>query len=204
MKRPVAPRHAPAETYDINLTVLKRSKNLHQIHIPASFVLYNPLRLNDVALDLLHAVMAGSRTDDSIMEIDTTNRLTFWVFLDAMGKEFIQELRSIFPRNFDNLVFVSLSIDPEYVNNPSYHCSDTDTCKQLTAYFEISNPLGGGIYPLNYLIVTDTHNLVRCKLPIRLGSRYGRHQSFGVDLDQLKGLVDEYLEFFMKSHIRIS
>lgn len=151
----------------------------------------------------LQQVMQSSATGASYMEMDRVDNLNFLVFLGAQGKEYIDVIREMFPKHFDSLVFVSLYIDSRFTENPYFQCLDTDTCKELARYFEIMDPLGGGNYPLNYLIVIDSDLLVRCKLPIRIGPYYGPHQKFGVSLPQLQGLIDEFLEFFMEHKITI-
>lgn len=169
---------------------------------PPSFLENEGTPLDQWVQSSLQQVMKSS-TGASHMEIDHVDSLNFLVFLGAQGKEYIDVIRDMFPKHFDPLVFVSLHIDSRFTENPYFHCLDTETCKELARYFEIMDPLGGGNYPLNYLIAIDSDLVVRCKLPIRIGPYYGPHQKFGVSLPQLQGLIDEFLDFFMEHKITI-
>lgn len=129
------------------------------------------------------------------MEVDSLHELKFLVFLDAQGKEFMDVIRGMFPAHFDSLTFVLSNISPRYTADPHFRCATLEACKELAAFFNILDPLGGGLYPLNYLIVTDEALVVRCKLPIRVSRFCAPHQRFGVSLLELQGLVDAYLDF---------
>ncbi|KAF3987300.1 hypothetical protein FT663_04505 [Candidozyma haemuli var. vulneris] len=171
--------------------------------IPPSFLEKEGIPLDSWVQVSLQQVMESTATGTSRMDMEHVDNLNFLVFLGAQGKEYIDVIRDMFPKHFDPLVFVSSNIDSRFTENPYFHCSDTETCKELARYFEIMDPLGGGNYPLNYLIVIDSDSVVRCKLPIRIGSHYCPHQKFGVSLPQLKGLIDEFLDFFMEHSITI-
>lgn len=180
----------------------KRALGLASDRLPSSF-LTDAHMLDTSIQKSLQSVVDGSAVDSSKMETDDLNHLKFLVFLGAQGKEYIDEIHHMFPPHFDSLVFVSLNIDAKFALDPSIHCSDSQMCKELASHFNILDPLGGGTYPLNYLIVTDSDLLVRCKLPIRIGTYYRGHQRFGVNLSQLQGLIDEYLQFFMHNHLTL-
>lgn len=171
--------------------------------VPPTFLEKESLPLDMWVQVSLQQVMESSATGSSRMDLDNTEGLHFLVFLGAQGKEFIDVIRDMFPKHFDPLVFVSLNIDARFLENPQFHCLDTETCKELARYFEIMDPLGGGDYPLNYLIVIDSDLVVRCKLPIRIGHYYTPHQKFGISLPQLQSLIDEFLDFFMEHKITI-
>lgn len=207
MKRKNVSGPAVGSRYDISIDycsgLLKRERSTVAKSMPPSF-LQTPLELDPSILMCLQSVVDGSATDSSKMVTDDMNHLKFLVFLGAQGKEYIDVIHDMFPPHFEQLVFVSLNIATKYANDPSYHCANTHMCKELASYFKILDPLGGGTYPLDYLIVTDSNLLVRCKLPIRVGQHYRPDQRFAVNLLQLQGLVDEYLQFFMQSHITIS
>lgn len=193
--------------YDITIDYVeqptKKDKNSN-VRLPASFLQNELWMLDKWVLLALQSVIDGSCGDKTRMETDDVNHLNFLVFLDAQGKEYITDIRQMFPQNFDLLVFVSLSINPENFDTLRVHCSSTEKCKELAQYFNILDPLGGGSYPLNYLIVTDSDLVVRCKIPLRIGSHYGPHQRFGVSLSELRALIEEYLEFFTLNHISIA
>lgn len=183
---------------------IKRDKSEKSKRYPTSFLHKDAFHLDHWVLNSLQMTKEGGAVDRSRMEVDNENHLTFLIFLGAQGKEYIDEIQHMFPPSFDALVFVSLNIDSRFTRDPSMHWSDSETCKELATYFNILDPLGGGVYPLNYLIVTDSDLVVRCKLPIQIGRFYSPHQKFGVSLSELQGLIDEYLEFFMQHHITIS
>lgn len=171
--------------------------------MPPSFLEKDGLSLDLWVQNSLHQVMESSTTGAPRMDMDHIEGLHFLVFLGAQGKEYIDEIRRMFPKHFDPLVFVSLNIDSRFREDPQFHCLDSETCKKLARYFEIVDPLGGSNYPLNYLIVIDSDLVVRCKLPIRIGPYYCPHQKFGVSLSQLQGLIDEFLEFFMEYKVTV-
>lgn len=196
------------DRYDITVDYvekpLKKEKGPLVVSKPSSFLEKNSWLLDKWVLMTLQSVIDGSCVDKSCMETDPTKHLNFLVFLDAQGKEYISEIRQMFPNHFDSLVFLSLNIETSNLDSLRIHCSSTQRCKELAQYFNILDPLGGGTYPLNYLIVTDSDLLVRCKLPLRVGFRYGPHQRFGISLHQLQALIEEYLEFFAHSEISIA
>lgn len=183
----------------------KRDKNSALVSkIPSTFLQNDPWLLDEWVLMALQSVIDGSIHDKTLMETDSVSHLNFLVFLDAQGKEYINDIREMFPRHFEPLVFVSLNIDTDQFENLRVHCSSTERCKELASYFNILDPLGGGTYPLNYFIVTDSDLLVRCKLPLRINPHYGSHQRFGVSLSELQALIEEYLEFFSRNHVSIT
>lgn len=195
--------------YDITINYVnnphKKDKSSSMVsRTPSSFLQNDPWLLDEWVLMALQSVIDGSCADKTCMETDNLDHLSFLVFLDAQGKEFISDIRDMFPRHFDSLVFVSLNIDARPFDSRRIHCSSTERCKELALYFNILDPLGGGTYPLNYLIVTDSNLLVRCKLPLRIGPYYGPHQKFGVSLSQLQVLIEEYLDFFSNNHLSIA
>lgn len=183
---------------------LKKEKPASNNSLPSTFLKHNSWLLDKWVLLALQSVIDGSCVDKSCMETDPANQLNFLVFLDAQGKEYINEIRQMFPEHFEQLVFLSLNIDSSQFDIHRIHCSSTLRCKELAQYFNILDPLGGGMYPLNYLIVTDLDLIVRCKLPLRVGAHYGPHQRFGVSLSQLQTLIEEYLDFFARSNISIT
>lgn len=193
--------------YDITIDYVdqptKKDRN-STVRLPAAFLQNELWMLDKWVLMALQSVIDGSCADKTCMETDNINHLNFLVFLDAQGKEYITDIRDMFPNTFDLLVFVSLNINAENFDTLRIHCSSTEKCKELALYFNILDPLGGGTYPLNYLIVTDSDLLVRCKLPLRIGWHYGPHQRFGVSLSELQGLIEEYLEFFTLNRFSIA
>lgn len=136
---------------------------------------------------------ANTTTWDFVSE--NHKRLRFLIFLGAQGKEYIETILAMFPGSFSGVMFLTSSIDQECLNSHVI-ISTGQTCKQLAKYFNVMDPLGGGVYPLDFLIVADSDNNVRCRVPIRLNKHYSSFQKFGVDLDQLPGVINELLHYF--------
>ncbi|QFZ27432.1 hypothetical protein EJF18_30402 [Clavispora lusitaniae] len=145
---------------------------------------------------VLEFVLEQSRIKNSFVQMKKSTCLTFMVFLGARGKEYIEEIYEMFPQNYDGLMFISSNIDEKFLSNPNYICTDSKLSRSLAGYFNIIDPLGGGNYPLDYLIVIDSSPFMHCKLPLRIGSYNVGHSKFGINLPQLEGLFQEYLISF--------
>lgn len=63
----------------------------------------------------------------------------------------------------------------------------------------MTDPLGGGNYPLNYLFVVDPQHRVRVLIPVRIGNGHGGHEKFGINFNELDGLIEEYIKYFTLS-----
>lgn len=117
--------------------------------------------------------------------MDVDGGLTFLFFLDAQGKELIGPIAEML--SSDRAVFFSLHCE----GSPSIVLS-LEECKALAKALGIMDPLGGGSYPLNYMIIVDSTSLIRCKVSLRFGYCYGGYQKFGVDFAQLRMLIEEF------------
>lgn len=140
-------------------------------------LLPNPITLTQQSQSLLNPYLGASH-------------LRFVVFLDAQGKEYVSELSTLCRRHLAQMVFCTAYEDPTSIAKNRF--TDTHTCKTLAKELRILNPVGGGAYPLNHLVVLDALSAVHCMLPIRLGRYYGPHQRFGVSLRELPGILEEY------------
>lgn len=138
----------------------------------------------------------------------TTTRYVF--FLGVQGKEHIEDISSAIPSHNENdadTIFVSSNL----LSVNGRHTSNNIQCSELTSYFKILDPLGGGSYPLDYLVIIDGNDQVRCKIPLvinnqnifqrTLNARKDRsgistHLTFGISLDQLAGFLEEYNQYF--------
>ena len=125
------------------------------------------------------------------------NKVKVLLFLGAMGKEYITSIRGQLENYADSLVFISSSLTLDSCD--AGHQSDDQQCLQLSSYFELIDPLGGGAYPLDYLVVVDSQDYIRCRIPIRIcrNNFHSPHEKFGVDLERLPSLIEEYMQHFM-------
>ncbi|CCE78159.1 Piso0_000775 [Millerozyma farinosa CBS 7064] len=119
----------------------------------------------------------------------------FVFFLGAVGKEYIDVVHRVALSPYISSIFVSSGIFPETAK--SFPVSTDLECNKLSSFFQILDPLGGGIYPLDYIMVLDVNDLVRSLVPIRNGrnSFHSPHEKFGVDLEKLPGLLEEYKHY---------
>lgn len=150
--------------------------------------------------DLLHS-MANLRDEIKFDDqngscTNGNNGVKVLIFLGAMGKEYITSIREQLECYEDSLIFISSSL---LDSCDAAHHSDDQQCLQLSTYFELIDPLGGGAYPLDYLVVVDSHDSIRCKIPIRIcrNNFHSPHEKFGVDLERLPSLIEEYMQHFM-------
>lgn len=127
---------------------------------------------------------------ESRMQVDGGLGPVFLFFLGAQGKEYIRDIRRKFPVNFMSVVFVSSNIE---TTSDDCYCVDSAQAAKLSAYFHLVDPLGGGTYPLDYMVVLDSQLQVRSKVPVRIGARYHGYQKFGTSLGELDALINETL-----------
>ena len=145
----------------------------------------------------------------------------FIFFLGAQGKEFIPTIKNQFPFNNNNNNNISIIfITSNYTSSDSVGCTN-DQCKQLMEFFKIKDPMGGGLYPLDYLIIIH-ENKVHCKLPIKFNTNIntinntnsiinnhfnhfkirkmisGLYFKFAINLNELPLLIDEYINYTPK------
>ncbi|KAL6450493.1 hypothetical protein SBY92_004700 [Candida maltosa Xu316] len=131
----------------------------------------------------------------SIMNQDTdgsSSYFKFIFFLGAQGKEFRDIIQEQFP----------FSVPVLFITSNCFDCTNVQ-CKILMNFFEIKDPMGAGIYPLDYLVITHDDK-IHCKVPInfsvvnkmRSSIRNGGvsgHLKFGLDLNELPSLIEEYI-----------
>lgn len=163
-------------------------------HEPPLYI-ENAMPMEPWVLILIQSEVLGVVDPDTLMKIDEVSYLTFIIFLGAQGKEYIADIRNMFPQIPASLIFISLNINARNVNDRQIYFIENVNCKILAAYFDILDPLGGGVYPLDYLIVADRDMKVRCKVPIQICESRQGHQKFCIGLTQLKGFLDEYLVY---------
>lgn len=140
--------------------------------------------------------------DVKMTEIDFP-RLMFLFFLGAQGKEYMEQIvegsESQFP-----YIFITCNASGQYV-------SKNHQCNQLSTELKVLDPLGGGLYPLNYLFVIDPHGYIRSAVPLVLNRSYGnafeksrggemRHSPFGISLKETNSFINEYKQYFQGNH----
>lgn len=133
-----------------------------------------------------------SSESKSLLNLQEPAQFHFIIFLDAQGKEFVSDIATLCLRHLSQTIFCTSYED---FTTKSYRMTDTQTCKVLAKELKILNPIGGGAYPLNHLVVMDALGVVYCRIPIRLGRYYGSHQRFGTSLLELPGILEEYEMF---------
>lgn len=146
--------------------------------------------------------MNDDSTSSSSSSSSSSCYFKFIFFLGAQGKEFIPTIQYQFPFNI-SVTFITSNNDSS--NGSGGGCTN-DQCKQLMKFFEIKDPMGAGLYPLDYLIIIH-QNKVHCKIPIKFNnnSTYTKHfkvvggmsghLKFGIDLNELPSLIEEYINY---------
>lgn len=136
----------------------------------------------------VHNLLMNTMTNR--MQVSDSMGAVFLFFLGAQGKEYIGDIRRKFPANFLSVVFVSSNIGNRF---DDCYCVDAAPGAQLTNYFHLVDPLGGGLYPLDYMVILDSQLQVRSRVPVRIGPRYHGYQKFGTSLAELDALINEAL-----------
>ncbi|KGU24127.1 hypothetical protein MGM_05256 [Candida albicans P75063] len=188
-------------------TIVKKFKTREFINKPPS----NYISLNNASiipiniLQLLNSInpMNDDSTSSSSSSSSSSCYFKFIFFLGAQGKEFIPTIQYQFPFNI-SVTFITSNNDS---SSGGGGCGCTnDQCKQLMKFFEIKDPMGAGLYPLDYLIIIH-QNKVHCKIPIKFNnnSTYTKHfkvvggmsghLKFGIDLNELPSLIEEYINY---------
>lgn len=179
------------------------TKKLHRftIRVPTTMEPHQSKKIDLSICETIYSIL--DRNESMIIEDELSiGRLSlrnpggikFLFFLGAQGKEYIDDIVRLFPDQFDSILFISSNL--EVRQDPTLNMSDSEECRQLSTYFQVKDPLGGANYPLNYLVVIDEENIIRCKLPIKIGRYCLLHDKFGANLEQLEGLIEEYLTYF--------
>ena len=167
-------------------TIVKKFKTREFINKPPS----NYISLNNASIIPINI-------------LQLLNSLNPIFFLGAQGKEFIPTIQYQFPFNI-SVTFITSNNDSS--SGGSGGGCTNDQCKQLMKFFEIKDPMGAGLYPLDYLIIIH-QNKVHCKIPIKFNnnSTYTKyfkvvggmsgHLKFGIDLNELPSLIEEYINY---------
>lgn len=150
-------------------------------------------------IDSLKATTLDPHIVNLLHGINNGTDIQYIFFLGAQGKEFIAEIKNKFPKFFNSIIFVSSNLDNYHFRNLPVHLATTAECKQLSRYFQVIDPLGGGNYPLNYLFVIDSRYRVRVQVPVKIGNGYYGHEKFGINFNDLDGLIEEYMRYFTLS-----
>lgn len=166
---------------EISVTYVKRERPNFQRRVPAT-LLASPLTL-------------GKETAESLQVFENNAPFKFLFFLNAHGKEYVDDIAELCFPYLSNIVFVTLDMSSDTANSVVDYVN-TDTCKLLAKELGILDPLGGGSYPLNYLVVISFKQVL-CMLPIRVGRYYGNHQRFGTCLAETPGILEEYFSYFL-------
>ncbi|KAK6461003.1 hypothetical protein DFJ63DRAFT_214289 [Scheffersomyces coipomensis] len=175
--------------------------------------------LSDPIKHIFHQISSTHTRNLNQMDIDYSSNnntnLRFVFFLGVQGKEYID----IIQHKFISMINTTSSTNSQILfissNLPqlTFPISTNNQCLQLVNSFKIKDPLGGGLYPLDYLYVIDQNDLIRCKIPIIINSNSNRlmnksslrnrnlgglsnHLNFGVELEQLPGFIEEYMAYF--------
>ncbi|RLP66463.1 hypothetical protein L150_05241 [Candida albicans Ca529L] len=186
-------------------TIVKKFKTREFINKPPS----NYISLNNASiipiniLQLLNSINPMNDDSTSSSSSSSSCYFKFIFFLGAQGKEFIPTIQYQFPFNI-SVTFITSNNDS---SGGGGGCGCTnDQCKQLMKFFEIKDPMGAGLYPLDYLIIIH-QNKVHCKIPIKFNnnSTYTKHfkvvggisghLKFGIDLNELPSLIEEYINY---------
>ena len=185
-------------------TIVKKFKTREFINKPPS----NYISLNNASiipiniLQLLNSINPMNDDSTSSSSSSSSCYFKFIFFLGAQGKEFIPTIQYQFPFNI-SVTFITSNNDSS--SGGSGGCTN-DQCKQLMKFFEIKDPMGAGLYPLDYLIIIH-QNKVHCKIPIKFNnnSTYTKHfkvvggmsghLKFGIDLNELPSLIEEYINY---------
>lgn len=185
-------------------TIVKKFKTREFINKPPS----NYISLNNASiipiniLQLLNSINPMNDDSTSSSSSSSSCYFKFIFFLGAQGKEFIPTIQYQFPFNI-SVTFITSNNDSS--SGSGGGCTN-DQCKQLMKFFEIKDPMGAGLYPLDYLIIIH-QNKVHCKIPIKFNnnSTYTKHfkvvggmsghLKFGIDLNELPSLIEEYINY---------
>ncbi|KGU22909.1 hypothetical protein MGS_05333 [Candida albicans P78042] len=186
-------------------TIVKKFKTREFINKPPS----NYISLNNASiipiniLQLLNSINPMNDDSTSSSSSSSSCYFKFIFFLGAQGKEFIPTIQYQFPFNI-SVTFITSNNDSS--SGGSGGGCTNDQCKQLMKFFEIKDPMGAGLYPLDYLIIIH-QNKVHCKIPIKFNnnSTYTKHfkvvggmsghLKFGIDLNELPSLIEEYINY---------
>lgn len=183
--------------------IIKRKRECGCGIRPASYEMNSTSVLHDLVIAILRFIFKKQAMYEDLMQIDPADpgsgeNFQLLFFLDGQGKERVGVIAQMLLRfSHISAVFISSNIDiPSQSRKLGlFVFLDVQECKILSQKMGLMNPLGGGLYPINYLLVVDSHNIVRHKAPLRFSHCYSAYQKFGLTLTQLEGLVEEYSAF---------
>lgn len=165
--------------------LLKRLKPHFPTKPPTNFIPSNQAEI--ISRDILQTldIISPMNNDESYFK--------YIFFLGAQGKEFIASIQEQFPFNIPVL----------FITSNSFGCTNPQ-CQELMTYFGIKDPLGGGMYPLDYLLIVHDDK-IHCKVPINFTGSNNRgnnlhggipgHLKFSVGLNELPSLIEEYIKY---------
>lgn len=167
-----------------------------QVLPPGISSVKNSSTIENMTKNLILECLSRRKDNENDLEMVSVTSFEpiFMFFLGVEGKDHVSEMQYL---NYDNVLYVSSNIETlaEKVRCTA-HTSNRE-CHQIASYFGILDPLGGGSYPLNYMVVVDSEWRVRCKMPIRMNPRvHGSHERFGASFEELGAVVDQYMAFF--------
>lgn len=150
------------------------------------------VKVNDEISVLLADIMKDQMESDVEMDGEVWKSFKVIFFLGVQGKEYIQDIRKRIPFCFNSFAFISSNIS---LNDSQLgKCSKNDECVTLASYFKVFDPLGGGIYPLDYVIIIDQENYILRKIPIKINKYSNFVLDHGVTIENLYSIVDKYLK----------
>lgn len=117
------------------------------------------------------------------------------VFLDAQGKQYIEELDSIF-NNIDSkmlaiLVSSNMKDSIKQQHSTPFSTTDDKTAQILSNYFQVLDPLGGGKYPLNHMIIISNSKM-RVKINLKFNN-CNPYERFGIPLSQIQMFLEDVI-----------
>lgn len=188
--------------FNINATEngkVKRESVLNSRKLPSFYIAKNAPALNDLAALIIQSIWKRHYDKCSLMDTDMINSglYVFLFFLDAQGKEQMSSIREMI-KLFLGIaaIFISLNISiAEEETSSSITSLNTKECKSLSRQLCLLDPLGGGEYPVNYLIIMDKTQVIRYQAPLKFSHCYSAYQKFGLQPSQLHGIIEEYSNF---------
>lgn len=175
---------------------LKRGHPNHTHKPPSSYMSFDAPYVGDKACKILRSIKDESSGSVAYMDLDqiSLHQFLFIYFLDAQGKEQIDIIHGMmFQYPGTSTIFISLNIDHSDLEaTSSIMFLDSAQCKSIARELNLLDPLGGGIYPLNYMMILDQTMTIRYQVPLKFDHCYGAYQKFGLRMPQLFGLVEEY------------
>lgn len=180
-------------TYDFETDNKMIQRNPERIYAGVLIPAQGAVHVSDEIAIMLNRLTDKIETDNDGMVTDNDEEygtgLKVLMFLDAQGKEFMDLLLGC-----DDVIFATANASNGGLMSTSLVPTTTnDQCVALAKYFGILSPVGGGVFPLNYMVII-VNNRVRVRVPIRL-STLNRYERFGVDIRQLPHYLYDLLYY---------